>query len=255
MQSSNGRILLSPSDLNDYVNCRHLTTLAREVARGEREKPHVADEGAQLLQEKGELHELQFLETPACRRSRGGRDRDGRALGLRRRCGPYAGRDARRRGSDLASDVRERPLARPRRLPDEDRRVHRSSARGVTRRSTRSSLAPRSRPTCCSSASTAMASPAFRDDAPSTCTCCLASASNARCATTISRPTTVACERGSKRRSARRRQPRPIRSSIAGCATFAPCVDPAGSPKIISCRWRECAASKSCGCATLDCRR
>ena len=33
MQSSNGRILLSPSDLNDYVSCRHLTTLAREVAR------------------------------------------------------------------------------------------------------------------------------------------------------------------------------------------------------------------------------
>ena len=62
MQSSNGRILLSPSDLNDYVNCRHLTTLAREVARGERERPHVADEGAHLLQEKGELHELQFLQ-------------------------------------------------------------------------------------------------------------------------------------------------------------------------------------------------
>src|SRR4029077_11701687 len=62
MQSSNGRILLSPSDLNDYVSCRHLTTLAREVARGERAGPHVADEGAQLLQEKGELHELQFLE-------------------------------------------------------------------------------------------------------------------------------------------------------------------------------------------------
>ncbi len=62
MQSFDGRIFLSPSDLNDYVNCRHLTTLAREVARGERERPHVADEGAKLLQEKGELHELNFLE-------------------------------------------------------------------------------------------------------------------------------------------------------------------------------------------------
>lgn len=62
MQSLGGRILLSPSDLNDFVNCRHLTTLAREVARGERERPRVADEGAQLLQEKGELHELNFLE-------------------------------------------------------------------------------------------------------------------------------------------------------------------------------------------------
>jgi uncharacterized protein len=62
MQNSNGRVLLSPSDLNNYVNCRHLTTLTREVARGERDAPHAADQGAQLLQEKGELHELQFLE-------------------------------------------------------------------------------------------------------------------------------------------------------------------------------------------------
>src|SRR6266542_3379304 len=62
MQSSNGRILVSPSDLNDYVSCQHLTTLARQVARGERERPPVSDEGAQLLQHKGELHELQFLD-------------------------------------------------------------------------------------------------------------------------------------------------------------------------------------------------
>ena len=62
MQSSNGRILLSPSDLNDYVNCRHLTTLACAVARGERKAAHVANKGAELLQEKGELHELEFLE-------------------------------------------------------------------------------------------------------------------------------------------------------------------------------------------------
>ena len=155
--------------------------------------------GAQLLQEKGELHELQFLERLHAEGRDGGRDRDGRALGLRRRCGPYAGRDARRRRCDLASDLRERPVARPRRLPDEGRRVHRSSARGATKRSTRSSLAPRSRPTCCSSASTATASPAFRGDVPSTCTCFSASASNARCATTISPPTTAACARGSKR--------------------------------------------------------
>src|SRR4249920_1297712 len=62
MQISNDRLLLSPSDLNDYVSCRHLTTLARQVARGERPRPYLADEGARLLQEKGELHELNFLE-------------------------------------------------------------------------------------------------------------------------------------------------------------------------------------------------
>ena len=89
MQISNGRILLSPSDLNDYVNCRHLTTLAREVARGEREAPHAADEGAQLLQEKGELHEQQFLERCAPEGATSLRSPWG-ALGLRLRCGPYA---------------------------------------------------------------------------------------------------------------------------------------------------------------------
>jgi uncharacterized protein len=62
MQSANGLLLLSPTDLNDYVSCRHLTTLAREVARGERERPHRSDEGAKLLQEKGEEHELHFLD-------------------------------------------------------------------------------------------------------------------------------------------------------------------------------------------------
>jgi len=61
MLNLNGRILLSPSDLNDFVECGHRTTLARQVALGERAKPHVADEGAKLLADKGMVHELEFL--------------------------------------------------------------------------------------------------------------------------------------------------------------------------------------------------
>ena len=61
MLNRNGRLLLSPTDLNDYVECEHRTALARQVALGEREKPHVADEGAKLLAEKGGLHEHDFL--------------------------------------------------------------------------------------------------------------------------------------------------------------------------------------------------
>jgi uncharacterized protein len=61
MLSQDGHILLSPSDLNDYVECEHRTTLARQVALGEREKPQVGDGGARLLAEKGTLHELDFL--------------------------------------------------------------------------------------------------------------------------------------------------------------------------------------------------
>ena len=33
MQATGNRLVLSPSDLNDYVECPHLTTLALEVAQ------------------------------------------------------------------------------------------------------------------------------------------------------------------------------------------------------------------------------
>src|SRR5215470_150967 len=62
MQRVDGQVTLSPSDLNDYVECPHLTTLALEVARGERARPHVADEEAELLRRKGAEHEHAELE-------------------------------------------------------------------------------------------------------------------------------------------------------------------------------------------------
>src|SRR5207247_341480 len=46
----------------DYLECPHLTTLALQVARGERARPFVADEHAELLRRKGELHERAYLE-------------------------------------------------------------------------------------------------------------------------------------------------------------------------------------------------
>ncbi|MHB8730840.1 MAG: TM0106 family RecB-like putative nuclease [bacterium] len=61
MQVTNGRLLLSPSDLNDYVECAHLTTLALEVARGERPRPNVPDAQADLLRRKGQEHEAAYL--------------------------------------------------------------------------------------------------------------------------------------------------------------------------------------------------
>src|SRR5256885_6094007 len=62
MQTIDGRLVLSPSDLNDYIECPHLTTLALEVARGERGRPFLADDHAELLRRKGELHERAYLE-------------------------------------------------------------------------------------------------------------------------------------------------------------------------------------------------
>src|SRR5918996_6232635 len=61
MQSANGRLFLSPSDLNDYVECPHLTTLALEVARGVRGRPHLPSDHGDLLRRKGEAHEAAYL--------------------------------------------------------------------------------------------------------------------------------------------------------------------------------------------------
>jgi predicted RecB family nuclease len=61
MENLDGRIWLSPSDLNDYVECPHLTTLGLEVTRGERARPYVADEEADLLRRKGQIHEHAYL--------------------------------------------------------------------------------------------------------------------------------------------------------------------------------------------------
>jgi predicted RecB family nuclease len=61
MQALDGRLVLSPSDLNDYVECPHLTTLALEVARGARKRPFVPNEHGDLLRRKGEEHETAYL--------------------------------------------------------------------------------------------------------------------------------------------------------------------------------------------------
>src|SRR5436309_15871258 len=61
MQATDSRLVLSPSDLNDYIECRHLTTLAFEVARGTRQRPHVPEDHADLLRRKGEEHEAACL--------------------------------------------------------------------------------------------------------------------------------------------------------------------------------------------------
>jgi predicted RecB family nuclease len=62
MQNVDGYTALSPSDLSDYVECRHLTTLALEVVRGGRARPHVANEEVDLLRRKGEEHERALLD-------------------------------------------------------------------------------------------------------------------------------------------------------------------------------------------------
>ncbi len=56
------RLVLSPSDLNAYVSCPHLTTLELARVRGEIEDDRVRGAEAELLAQKGDEHEQAYLE-------------------------------------------------------------------------------------------------------------------------------------------------------------------------------------------------
>src|SRR5262249_6395937 len=56
------KLLLSPSDLSNFLACPHLTTLSLEVELGGRERPFVRHAIQQLVAEKGERHEEAWLE-------------------------------------------------------------------------------------------------------------------------------------------------------------------------------------------------
>ena len=65
MRSSGAKIVLSASDLTGHLNCRHLTALDVEVARGTRAKPKVWDPVLELLAERGALHEASYRRSPS----------------------------------------------------------------------------------------------------------------------------------------------------------------------------------------------
>ena len=53
-------LTFSATDLSTYSSCSHATLLDREVARGNRKKPHRSDPAIQLLQERGSQHEAAY---------------------------------------------------------------------------------------------------------------------------------------------------------------------------------------------------
>jgi uncharacterized protein len=61
MQQVGATLFLTPSDLNDHVECAHLTALKLEVARGTSKHPWVPGEYGDLLSGKGEAHEKAYL--------------------------------------------------------------------------------------------------------------------------------------------------------------------------------------------------
>jgi predicted RecB family nuclease len=61
MQQRDGNILFSPSDLNAFLECEHLTQLELAVARHELERPVDENPQADLVKRKGEEHEATYL--------------------------------------------------------------------------------------------------------------------------------------------------------------------------------------------------
>jgi predicted RecB family nuclease len=61
MRLKDDRLVFSPTDLNAFLACEHLTTLQLAVARGELEKPYRPNPHAELIRRKGDEHEAAYL--------------------------------------------------------------------------------------------------------------------------------------------------------------------------------------------------
>jgi uncharacterized protein len=61
MQRLDGRFIYAASDLNNFLECGHLTELDRLVALGERTVPQREDPQAELIARKGDEHEKRYL--------------------------------------------------------------------------------------------------------------------------------------------------------------------------------------------------
>src|SRR5690606_42033506 len=62
MKLLDGALLLSASDLVGHLNCRHLTHLELEAAHGRLARPHYHNPSLELLLERGEAHEKDYVE-------------------------------------------------------------------------------------------------------------------------------------------------------------------------------------------------
>jgi predicted RecB family nuclease len=62
MQSRDGVVHFSASDLVGHLNCRYLTSLDLAVAKGELDKPSIWDPVLEVLAERGALHEQSYLD-------------------------------------------------------------------------------------------------------------------------------------------------------------------------------------------------
>src|SRR4051794_24986415 len=61
MQLRDGSLTFSPSDLNAFLACGHLTSLQLAVARGDLDKPYRVNPHADVIRAKGDEHEAAYL--------------------------------------------------------------------------------------------------------------------------------------------------------------------------------------------------
>jgi predicted RecB family nuclease len=61
MQLRDGQLILSPSDLNAFLECEHLAALELAVARAQIDRPSADNRQAELIRRKGEEHEAAYL--------------------------------------------------------------------------------------------------------------------------------------------------------------------------------------------------
>ena len=64
MQIRDNQLLLSPSDVNNYLACEHRTALDRQRMHGEITLNKAPRPDADLLAERGRRHEAEFLPGP-----------------------------------------------------------------------------------------------------------------------------------------------------------------------------------------------
>ena len=62
MKINNQQLTLSATDLSAHLGCNHLTQLSLRVARGELKRPYYNDPTFDVLRDKGNEHELEYLE-------------------------------------------------------------------------------------------------------------------------------------------------------------------------------------------------
>lgn len=63
MRESDGNLVLSATDLSNFLNCRHRTALELGEARGKRSRPHFYDPVLEALFARGLEHERQYVDS------------------------------------------------------------------------------------------------------------------------------------------------------------------------------------------------